>query len=102
MGEPITRSLTDKDWLAIATLMRIVRIGIVFLALLVPIFVCAQRDPPASSVDLQSKLLGRTVTYQVLIPIKYRYADNEKKLFPVIYLLHGVSGQSTNWLQKTS
>src|SRR5687768_14476429 len=82
--------------------MRIVRIGIVFLALLVPVGVNAQRDPPASSVDLQSKLLGRTVTYQVLIPIQYHYGDNGKKLFPVIYLLHGVSGHSSNWLQKTS
>src|SRR5687767_9543453 len=84
------------------TLMRIVRIGIVFLALLVPISVCAQPDPTASSVDLQSKLLARTVTYQVLVPIQYLSADNRKKLFPAIYLLHGVSGHSTNWMQKTS
>lgn len=82
--------------------MRIGRIGIVFLALLIPVSVCAQRDPPTSSVDLQSKLLGRTVTYQVLIPIQYLSGDNEKKLFPVVYLLHGVSGHSNNWLQKTS
>jgi putative tributyrin esterase len=82
--------------------MRIVRIGIVFLALLVPLSVSAQRDPPTSAVNLQSKLLGKTVTYHVLIPIQYRYGENEKKLFPVIYLLHGVSGHSSNWLQKTS
>lgn len=101
------RRSRERDWtettgLAIARLMRIVRIGIVVLALLVPVSVCAQRDPPTSSVNLQSRLLARTVTYQVLIPIQYRYGDNEKKLFPVIYLLHGVSGHSTNWLQKTS
>lgn len=82
--------------------MRVSRIIIISLALLVPYSVWAQRDPPTSSVDLQSKLLGRTVTYQVLIPIQYHYGDNEKKLFPAIYLLHGVSGNSNNWLQKTS
>lgn len=82
--------------------MRVSRIIIIWLALLVPYSVWAQRDPPTSSVDLQSKLLGRTVTYQVLIPIQYHYGDNEKKLFPAIYLLHGVSGNSNNWLQKTS
>ena len=78
------------------------RIIVVAFTLLLPYSVYAQRDPPTSSVNLQSKLLGRTVTYQVLIPIQYLHGDKEKKFFPVLYLLHGVSGQSTNWLQKTS
>ncbi|MEO8433251.1 MAG: alpha/beta hydrolase family protein [Pyrinomonadaceae bacterium] len=82
--------------------MKIARIAIVLLALFIPYPVCAQRDPPTSSVNLQSKLLGRTVTYQILIPIQYQYEDKAKKLFPVVYLLHGVSGHSNNWLQKTS
>jgi len=78
------------------------RIAILFLGLLIPFSVCAQRDPPASSVRLESKLLGKTVAYDVLIPVQYLYADKEKKLFPVIYLLHGVDGHSSNWMQKTS
>ena len=82
--------------------MKRARIAIFFLALVVPFSVYAQRDPPITSVSLQSKLLDKTVTYNVLIPIQYRYADKEKKLFPVIYLLHGVAGHSSNWLEKTS
>ena len=60
-----------------------------------------QRDPPTGVFELKSALLGRTVSYQVLYPVKYQYPENREKRFPVIYLLHGLSGHSTDWLEKT-
>lgn len=61
----------------------------------------AQRDPPKADFQLKSALLGRTIGYQILYPVRYEYPENREKRFPVIYLLHGVSGHSTNWLEKT-
>jgi S-formylglutathione hydrolase FrmB len=63
--------------------------------------VYTQRDRPTGGFELKSALLGRTVSYQVLYPVKYQSPENREKRFPVLYLLHGVSGHSTDWLEKT-
>lgn len=75
---------------------------ILFLVLfLVPVSVYAQRDPPTSEIELKSSLLGRTINYRILYPVKYYTPEKRDTRFPVIYLLHGLSGQSSNWLEKT-
>jgi len=60
-----------------------------------------QRDPPKADFQLKSALLGRSVGYQILFPVRYEHPENREKRFPVIYLLHGLSGHSTDWLEKT-
>lgn len=75
---------------------------LLFLALfLVPVSVCAQRDPPTSEIELKSALLGRSINYRILYPVKYSAAEKSDTRFPVLYLLHGLTGQSSNWLEKT-
>src|SRR5947208_3593957 len=75
---------------------------ILFLVLfLVPVSVYAQRDPPTNTVELKSALLGRTVGYRILYPVKYYAADKRDTRFPVLYLLHGLTGHSNDWLEKT-
>ncbi len=81
--------------------MRRARLILFLVLLLVPVSVYAQRDPPTSEIELKSALLGRTISYRILYPIKYYSADKRDTRFPVLYLLHGVSGQSNNWLKKT-
>src|SRR5687768_6907873 len=70
------------------------------LLLLVPA-AYAQRDPPTSEIELKSALLGRTINYRILYPIKYHYPEKRDTRFPVLYLLHGLTGHSNNWLEKT-
>lgn len=77
------------------------RLVLLFLLLLIQPAVCAQRDPPVNSIELKSALLDRTINYQILYPVKYQYPENREKRFPVLYLLHGITGHSTNWLEKT-
>ncbi|MEP6924841.1 MAG: alpha/beta hydrolase family protein [Pyrinomonadaceae bacterium] len=49
--------------------------------------------------QLDSKLMARKVPYYVLLPENY---DNDKLArFPVIYLLHGLSGNYKDWVEKT-
>ncbi len=44
---------------------------------------------------LDSKLMKRAMPYRVILPLNYEANKNEK--FPVIYLLHGLTGHYNNW-----
>jgi S-formylglutathione hydrolase FrmB len=52
-------------------------------------------------VQLESKLVGRTLPYSVLVPNDYEQTEKQGKRYPVLYLLHGVSGHYDNWFAKT-
>ena len=47
----------------------------------------------------ESKLLRRKMPYQVILPVGYTEGDGQK--YPVIYLLHGLNGDYTNWPRRT-
>jgi len=81
--------------------MKQTRLILFLVLLLVPVSVYAQRNPPTSEIELKSALLGRTINYRILYPIKYYAAEKQGTRFPVIYLLHGLTGHSNNWLEKT-
>ena len=58
---------------------------------------------PGSSVQnekLTSKLMGRDLPYRIILPARYS-AENSSERFPVVYLLHGLSGHFDNWTDKT-
>ena len=58
-----------------------------------------RRVVPLPEQTLNSKLLGRSVSYRILVPTSY--GDRSTTRFPVIYLLHGLTGHYTNWTDKT-
>ena len=49
---------------------------------------------------LDSKLMAREMPYRVILPVNYR-TSNEKTFYPVLYLLHGLTGHFDNWANKT-
>src|SRR6476620_10279660 len=53
------------------------------------------------SLELNSHLLARKVSYRVLLPNEYSDPKNRNRRYPVIYLLHGLSGHFDNWTDKT-
>src|SRR5687767_3956922 len=81
--------------------MKQTRLILLFVFLLVSTCVFAQRDPPTSEIELKSALLGRTISYRILYPMSYHYARKRDTRFPVLYLLHGLTGHSNDWLDKT-
>src|SRR5688572_12050424 len=81
--------------------MKQTRLILFLVFLLVPVSIYAQRDPPTNEIELKSALLGRTISYRILYPIKYYTADKRDTRFPVLYLLHGLTGHSNDWLDKT-
>lgn len=53
---------------------------------------------PAEAV-LASKLMGREMPYRVITPTDYSTAKDKR--YPVIYLLHGLTGRYRNWTEQT-
>ncbi len=49
---------------------------------------------------LASKLMARQMPYRVVLPPQYN-ADSAAR-FPVVYLLHGLTGHFDNWTEKTA
>lgn len=59
----------------------------------------AQNAVSIRDLKLDSKLMARQMPYRVILPAKYDANKNEK--FPVVYLLHGLTGHFDNWVDKS-
>lgn len=60
--------------------------------------------PLASNVKeykLASKLMERDISYRVVFPADHDLDGGPQKRFPVIYLLHGLTGNFRNWTDMT-
>lgn len=76
---------------------RILQFLLLFCALLVPFYGQAQ-TVKVEDFKLDSKLMTRQMPYRVALP--KNYASNSSERFPVIYLLHGLTGHYDNWGDK--
>jgi putative tributyrin esterase len=55
----------------------------------------AQAQPlPVKTVEFNSESVGRKMKYNIILPAKYEQTTDR---YPVLYLLHGLSGNFTNW-----
>ena len=52
------------------------------------------------TVQFQSQLVNATLPYNVILPPDYRAASATR--YPVLYLLHGLSGHYTDWITRTN
>lgn len=55
----------------------------------------ASQTATVQSLKLDSKLMARAMPYRVVLPLDYEKAKDKR--FPVIYLLHGLTGNFANW-----
>ncbi len=51
-----------------------------------------------TDLQIESKILGMPIKYSVFLPADY--ADNPKKRYPVVYLLHGLGDDHNSWNDK--
>jgi putative tributyrin esterase len=61
-------------------------------------------DGPIQTYKLESKLMGREMTFQVVSPPRAKRKPNYRgpdTIYPVLYLLHGLGGHYDNWSAKT-
>ena len=52
------------------------------------------------TIQFRSTLIGKTLPYNVVLPTDYRASRNSR--YPVLYLLHGLSGHYSDWLTRTN
>ena len=52
------------------------------------------------TVQFKSKLLNATLPYNVILPTDYNTARSTR--YPVLYLLHGLTGHYTDWVSRTN
>ncbi|HEX3558305.1 MAG TPA: alpha/beta hydrolase family protein [Pyrinomonadaceae bacterium] len=50
------------------------------------------------TVPFESKLIGAALPYNVLLPSDYNRGSSKHRLYPVIYLLHGLKGSANDWV----
>jgi S-formylglutathione hydrolase FrmB len=53
-----------------------------------------------STVNFESKLVGAALPYNVVLPTDYDRDSSKHKLYPVIYLLHGLGGSAGDWVSN--
>jgi putative tributyrin esterase len=54
------------------------------------------------TVQFESRVFGRVMPYDVVLPPSYDIYTNRKKRYAVLYLLHGWGGNHSSWLSNTS
>ncbi|HSS19828.1 MAG TPA: alpha/beta hydrolase family protein [Pyrinomonadaceae bacterium] len=61
----------------------------------------ASQNTRVQTIQFQSKLVGRVLPYNVLLPVDYNQPAAKDRRYPVLYLLHGLAGHYSNWIEKT-
>ena len=60
-----------------------------------------EKNSRVQTVQFESKLVGKTLPYNVVLPVDYEQPSAKAKTYPVLYLLHGFTGHYDNWTTKT-
>lgn len=73
------------------------------LILLCSFIACGQAalTTRVETIQFKSNLVGKVLPYSVVLPSRYESPQYRTQLYPVLYLLHGLSGHYSNWLSKT-
>jgi S-formylglutathione hydrolase FrmB len=58
--------------------------------------------PRLRTYEFKSNVLDRKTRFQVLLPASYSTRRNIGRSYPVLYLLHGLTGKYDNWTQRTA
>jgi putative tributyrin esterase len=60
-----------------------------------------QTSERVQTVQFASKLVGKTLPYNVVLPVNYDKPELRNTRYPVLYLLHGLFGHYDNWTTHT-
>ena len=80
--------------------MRTVKSFLCVAAVCVVLCISVAANGRVETVRLQSKLVNKTLPYNVILPPDYHTSRASR--YPVLYLLHGLTGHYSDWLTKTN
>jgi len=70
-----------------------------------PVLRTRESEPAPKSdfakLTINSRLMNRAMPFGVVFPMGYKSPHKKDVRYPVIYLLHGLSGNSNNWIERT-
>ena len=69
-------------------------------ALRASVLVQSSRSSSVETVQFHSTLVGKTLPYHVVLPGDYRTSRVTR--YPVLYLLHGLTGHYSDWLTRSN
>src|SRR5205085_3730787 len=52
------------------------------------------------SVAFESRLVGASLPYNVVLPPDYKRGSSKHRRYPVVYLLHGLAGSADDWVSS--
>lgn len=76
--------------------MRLINPAVVLLIL----FICVTANGRVETVRFQSKLVGASLPYNVILPTDYDTSKTTR--YPVLYLLHGLTGHYSDWAARSN
>ncbi len=84
----------------------LIRKSLAVLAILLPLlpaYASAPLPAPAQveTVQFESKLVGAKLPYNVVLPPDYALPASRNLRYPVLYLLHGLTGHYGDWVSKS-
>src|SRR6266480_7310999 len=88
------------SWRSLRRALRPLRFELFFTALLLLVPGAHAQKTSVETVQFQSKLVNATLPYNVVLPPDYRTSSTTR--YPVLYLLHGLTGHYSDWLTKTN
>jgi len=68
--------------------------------ILLILLICVPANARNETVQFQSKLVGTTLPYTVVLPDDYDTAKTTR--YPVLYLLHGLTGHYSDWTSRSN
>ena len=80
--------------------MRILRLLLAAFVLSLLLCVSALAQARVDTVRFQSKLINATLPYHVILPPDYDTSRTTR--YPVLYLLHGLTGHYNDWVARTN
>src|SRR4051812_26333217 len=57
-----------------------------------------KEKPRYETVQFESRLVGASLPYNVLLPADYKRGSSKNRRYPVLYLLHGLGGSAADWV----
>ncbi len=84
------------------TMRRTRHLFLCWALLLLPLAANCQTLAPArvKAVKFESKLVGQTLPYNVVLPPDYDAQATRSTRYPVLYLLHGLAGSHDDWVSS--
>ena len=81
---------------------RLLILFLVLIGVLIAFYYQRESKVQVETIPFSSKLIGKALPYDVVLPPRYGLITSRHTRYPVMYLLHGWDGHYDSWLKRTA